>query len=135
MTPRLATLLALALVLGIAACAPPAIMRDGVQIPYESAAQLDLDRARGHVEAGEYKAAAATLERFLLDTPDSKRLDEALFLLGEIYTKSGKLERAAGAYGRLVRERNRSRLAPEAALRSFVYFAIASAAARRTSGV
>ena len=116
MTSRILTLLALAL--WVAACAPPAILRDGVQMPYETAAQEDLDRARAHVEAGEFVAAAATLERFLLDTPDSKRLDEALFLLGEVYTKSGKRERAAGAYGRLVRARGRSRRAPEAALRA-----------------
>ena len=125
MTSRVLALMGLALL--VAACAPPAIVRDGVPMPYEDAAQQDLDRARAHVEAGEYKAAAATLERFLLDTPDSERLDEALFLLGEVYTKSGKRERSAEAYGRLVRERNRSRRAPEAALRAGrMYAAIGS---------
>ena len=106
----------LALAAVLAACAQPPVLRDGVPIPYEAAAQQDLRQAREQLEKGDVAGATATLERFANELPESKYLDEALFLLGEVHLGQGDKDRAALAWSRLVRERPKSRRAPEAAL-------------------
>ena len=106
----------LLLVTALAACAQPPVLRDGVPIPYEEAAQQDLREARERLEKGDIVAATAILERFARELPQSRYLDEALFLLGEVYLGQGDKEQAALAWTRLVEERPKSRRAPEAAL-------------------
>ncbi len=109
---------ALALGLALAACAPKIVMREGVRVPYEQVAEQDLRKAQEQTDAGQIKAAQATLERFLVDTPESRRADEALFLLGELYLASGDREKAALAWRRLLRDHPRSRRAPDASYRT-----------------
>ncbi len=89
-------LILVALVLG--ACTQPPLVRDGVQISYESAAEADLRQARGHLAAQRPAQARQVLEGFLDELARSRHADEALFLLGEIELHLGDAERAVGVW-------------------------------------
>ncbi len=102
----------------VAACAHPPVMRNGVPIPYEEAAERDLVLAREHLARGRVDAASRVLERFLVELDDSSRLDEALFLLGEVRLAQSEPEAAAALWRRLVEEHRSSRLNPEAGYRA-----------------
>ena len=112
---RWTRLLCIALALG--ACAQPQVMRDGVPVPYERAAESDLRRAQEHVDSGQLEQARQVLEGSLAELPSSRRADEALFLLGEVQVELGEPEHAVLAWRRLLERHPRSRRAPEASLR------------------
>ena len=108
---------ALAIALLLSACAQQTVIRDGVPVPYEQAAETDLSTAQTQIERRQYAAAQQTLERLLVEAPGSRRADDALFMLGEVYLASGDREKAALAWRRLLRDRPGSRRAPEASYR------------------
>ena len=64
-----------------------------------------------------YDLATDQLERYLRDYPDHIGADEAQFLLGEAYFKSGKLEKSRAAFLRIAYVFPESPRAPEALLR------------------
>jgi ABC-type branched-subunit amino acid transport system substrate-binding protein len=101
-----------------AACAQPQVLRDGVSMPYEQAATADLKEARRAIEADDLDRAQQVLERFQVELADSRRADEALFLLAELYERRDDPERAALAYRRLGDQYPRSRYNAEARLRA-----------------
>ncbi len=103
-------------VLLVCACAQPQLVRDGVSVSYETAADVDLRMAQRHEKAGELREARAVLERFLGELQRSRRVDEALFTLGQVYEQLGERERAAPAWRQLAERHRASRFAPEAAL-------------------
>ena len=72
---RWTRLLCVALALG--ACAQPQVMRDGVPISYERAAESDLRKAQEHVDSGQLEQARQVLEGSLAELPSSRRADEA----------------------------------------------------------
>ena len=115
----LAALAVLALALG---CARPSVVRNGVEMAYEQAAAVDLAEARERLEAGDHAGARRALDRFAADVPQSRRADEALFLLGEVQLGSGDPEGAAAAWRRLVQRHRRSRLNPEAGYRAALLY-------------
>ena len=102
----------------LAACAQPQVLRDGVMMPYERAAEADLRRARELIAGGRLEQARGVLDGFLAELPSSRRTDEALFLLGEVQLELGDAERAALTWRRLLERHPRSRLAPETRLRT-----------------
>ncbi len=102
----------------LAACAQPQVLRDGVMMPYERAAEADLRRARELIAGGRLEQARGVLDGFLAELPSSRRTDEALFLLGEVQLELGDAERAALTWRRLLERYPRSRLAPETRLRT-----------------
>lgn len=103
-----------------AACVtpPPDVVRDGVSIPYEEAADRDLRDAEQALAEGRLEAARELLERFERELARSRRADEAAFLLGRVYAQMGERERAALAWRGVAERFPRSPLAPEAALRA-----------------
>ena len=111
-----ARLLCLTLLLG--ACAQPQVMRDGVLMSYERAADADLLRAREYIAAGQPQQALPVLEGLVAELASSRRADEALFLLGEVRAELGDGEQAVLAWRRLLERHPRSRLAPETRLRA-----------------
>ncbi len=100
------------------ACARPPVLRDGVPVPYEEAAAQDLFSAREHLAGGRPDQARRILDRFLVELDQSSRMDEALFLLGEVGLALGEREDAAASWRRVVEEHGRSRLSPEAGFRA-----------------
>ena len=104
---RPATLLALGL--AAAACAEPAVLRNGVRIPVGQAVAADLERAQGHLDADKPEAARSVLEAVLADLPESRRNDEVLYRLGEIYVRLGDLDGAAATWRKLLDRYPRSR--------------------------
>ncbi len=100
------------------ACARPPVIRNGIAVPYEEAAAADLALAREQLASGELEEARRVLERFLRELVESGRIDEALFLLGEVQLALGEREGAAATWRRLVEEESRSPLNPEAGLRA-----------------
>ncbi|MGI9658794.1 MAG: ABC transporter substrate-binding protein [Gaiellaceae bacterium] len=118
MQTRTALLGLLGILLLSAGCAPTSILRDGVEIPYEQAATEDLNKARKLVDERKLAAAQDVLEHFVAELPYSRQLDQARFLLAEVYERQGQRERAAMTWEKLVREHNRSPRALEASVRS-----------------
>ena len=114
MSTYVARLLCLVLVLG--ACAKPQVLRDGVLVPYERAAEADLRKAHEHKVAGRTEEARRVLEGFLAELPSSRRADEALFLLGEVHREKGDAERAVLVWRRLLEGHSRSPFAPQTRL-------------------
>ncbi len=100
------------------ACARPPVIRDGVPMPYEEAASADLALAREQLAGGELDEARRVLERFVRELAESSRIDEALFLLGEVQLALGERANAAATWRRLVEVERRSSLNPEAGLRA-----------------
>ena len=112
----IAALFALSLWLG--GCTPSQVMRDGTQVPYEQAADADLQRAREAIDERRFTQAIALLDPFLTELRSSRRADEALFLLAEAHHRSNDTERSVLALRRLLDRHPRSRFAPKATLRA-----------------
>jgi branched-chain amino acid transport system substrate-binding protein len=108
----------LLLLLALVSCAPPSVIRGGRAIPQAEAVDADLRAAKTAFDAGRDEEARKRLEGFLQEFPDSRRSDEARFLLAELYLRGGDAERAAQAWRQLVERTPLSRLAPEARLRA-----------------
>jgi len=85
------------------ACLHGPVQRGGRSVPYEEAAASDLARARTHITRGEFESARTALEGFVRELARSRQLDEALWLLGGVYERLGRLEDAARTWSRLVR--------------------------------
>lgn len=99
-------------------CAGPSVVRDGKTLPYESAAQADLAKARSLLAKGNPAAAEKVLIRFQSELGKSKHADEALYLMGEVQLAKKEPERAAATWRRLVETYPRSRWNVEAAMRA-----------------
>lgn len=99
-------------------CAQPTVVRNGAALPYEAAADADLNAARALLAKGQPAKAEEILQRFQTELANSKRSDEALFLLGEAQLARGKKEQAAASWRRLVEDYPRSALNVEAALKA-----------------
>ncbi|MBW2280637.1 MAG: ABC transporter substrate-binding protein [Deltaproteobacteria bacterium] len=112
--------MALALLLaGLAqGCAPTAVQRDGVSVPYEQAADEDLRRAKKALDQGRPAVAIRVLEPFLEELRSSRRADQGLWLLAEAHAQQGDPERAALTLRRLIERHPRSPYAPRARLRA-----------------
>jgi tol-pal system protein YbgF len=88
--------------------APPAAM-DGAEEAYRA--------AYGDVTSGNYELAAQGFQDFLARYPDSPRVAEAHFYLGECQYAEERYLEAAGEYQKVVRDFSASRLAPAAYLK------------------
>jgi ABC-type branched-subunit amino acid transport system substrate-binding protein len=110
-----ATRLLIALLL--AACAAPAVMRDGVRVPVKQAVDQDLREASELLEAGDAEAARRKLDGVLQEFPRGPRRDEALFLYADAAAALGDTEAAAQHWHDLIQRYPRSRFAPAAHLR------------------
>jgi TolA-binding protein len=64
----------------------------------------------GKGDAAQYPKAAETFEALLKQFPQGKFADQALYFLGESYYQQGKKVEAVAAYGRLVKEQEKSSL-------------------------
>ena len=71
---------------------------------------------------GNSKTKVSELERFLDDYPKSKLRDDAMYELGNSYTKTNQNDRAVAMYNRLGSEYRMSSLAPKAMLREGLIF-------------
>ncbi|HXZ86348.1 MAG TPA: tetratricopeptide repeat protein, partial [Myxococcota bacterium] len=110
--------LALALGTVLLSCAEPTVVRNGAQLPLETAAESDLATARALLAKNQPAKAEEVLNRFLAELGRSKRADEALFLLGEAQLAQGKREAAAASWQRVVEEYPKSEQQVGAALRA-----------------
>ncbi|HTO09235.1 MAG TPA: penicillin-binding protein activator [Myxococcota bacterium] len=110
--------LALGLALFTLSCAKPSVMRNGTELPYEAAADADLAQARALLKKGQAAKAEEILTHFETELGQSKRADEALFLLGEAQAARGKKEQAAATWRRLVEDYPKSDQNVTAALRA-----------------
>jgi ABC-type branched-subunit amino acid transport system substrate-binding protein len=99
-------------------CAQPSVVREGKSLPYESAAQTDLDNARKLLAKGEPAKAEQVLIRFQNELGKSKHADEALYLMGEAQLAKQESARAAATWRRLVETYPKSRFNVEAAMRA-----------------
>jgi branched-chain amino acid transport system substrate-binding protein len=115
-----AVLLAAALV---ASCAGPSVVREGKTLPYESAAQADLAKARALLAKGDANGAEQVLIRFQAELGKSVHADEALYLMGEVQLAKKQPERAAATWRRLVETYPRSRYNVDAAMRAAAIYA------------
>lgn len=106
----------------LVACAHPPVMRNGVPVPYEEAADADLVLARQQLARGEARDARRVLENFTTELGRSARMDEALFLLGEARLALGDREGAAATWRSLVEDYRKSRLNPQAAHRAALVY-------------
>ncbi len=102
----------------LTACAQPQLVRNGTAVPYETAAAVDLAESRQAISKRDFSTARARLERFRSELPRSRRLDEALYLLGGVNEQLDRRESAAAVWRELVERHPRSRFAPESALRA-----------------
>jgi ABC-type branched-subunit amino acid transport system substrate-binding protein len=116
MAARLGVALFLALLL--VSCVQPSVIRGGKAIPRAEAVDADLRAAKVAFDAGRDDEVKKRLERFLQEFPDSRRSDEARFMLAEVYLRGGDAERAAQTWRQLVERTPLSRFAPEARLRA-----------------
>lgn len=110
LAPSVALLLALA-------CAERAVLRDGVRMREREVVERDLREAAAALEANRPKQAREILERTRADAPESRRGDEVLFALGEIYRRTGERERAIATWRELVEAHPRSARQTETRLR------------------
>ncbi|MFI5316850.1 MAG: penicillin-binding protein activator, partial [Myxococcota bacterium] len=110
--------LALGLALLALSCAEPTVVRNGAPLPYEAAADADLNAARALLAKGQPAKAQEILQRFLTELGQSKRADEALLLLGDAELARGQKEQAAATWRRLVEDYPKSAFGVEAALKS-----------------
>lgn len=70
----------------------------------EIAAKHNLDVARWNVNKRKaYEGARDRLQEIIDTYPDFSRMDEVLFLMGEVHLKLGKSEKAADYYGKLLK--------------------------------
>ncbi len=110
------------LALLLLSCVPASVLRNGVPVPYEQAADDDLRRGKQALEQGRYERAIAALEPFLGELAGSRRADEALWLLARAHRKQGDMERSALTLRRLIDRSPRSPYAPEARLEAAVLY-------------
>jgi tetratricopeptide (TPR) repeat protein len=101
----------------VAACAAPVVVRDGRPVPVAVVVDEDLARVRADLEAGRLEEARIRLERLVEEVPRGPRMDEALFLLGEVYARQGDQEQAIITYRRVIDRAPRGPWAPLAHLR------------------
>jgi len=99
-------------------CAPTSVVRDGVSVPYEQAAEQDLRRAQKALDDGRPAVAIRILEPFLEELRSSQRADQGLWLLAEAHAQRGDPERAALTLRRLIERHPHSSYAPRARLRA-----------------
>ncbi len=99
-------------------CAQPSIVREGKSLPYERAAQTDLEVARALLAKGDATRAEQVLVRFQSELGKSKYADEALYLQGEVQLAKSEPGRAASTWRRLVETYPKSRYNVEAAMRA-----------------
>ncbi len=99
-------------------CAQPSVVREGKSLPYESAAQTDLDAARALLAKGDATRAEQLLVRFQNELGKSKHADEALYLMGEAQLAKCEPERAASSWRRLVELYPKSQYNVDAAMRA-----------------
>lgn len=99
-------------------CAQPSVVREGKTLPYESAAQADLETARKLLAKGDPAKAEQVLIRFQNELGRSKHADEALYLMGEAQLAKKDPARAASTWRRLVETYPKSRLNVLAAMRA-----------------
>lgn len=97
---------------------PKRIVRDGVEVPAERAAELDLSLARAHREAGRTEEAQRVLERSLRELARTRRFDRILDLLAEVRLEQGDREGAAVLWRRIPVEHPRSEIAVRAGYRA-----------------
>jgi len=93
-------------------------VRNGADVPLETAAASDLDTARALLAKKQPAKAEQVLTRFLAELGQSKRADEALFLLGEAQLAQGKKEAAAASWQRVVEDYPKSEHQVEAAMKA-----------------
>jgi ABC-type branched-subunit amino acid transport system substrate-binding protein len=99
-------------------CAKPSIVRNGASVPYETAADTDLRTASALLAKGQPAKAEEILQRFQTELSQSKRMDEAVYLLGEAQAARGKKEQAAATYRRVVEDYPESAKNVDAAMKS-----------------
>jgi len=104
-------------------CAQPSVVREGKTLPYESAAQTDLETAKKLLAKGDAAGAERVLIRFQSELGKSKHADEALYLMGEAQLQKKDPARAAATWRRLVETYPRSRFNVEAAMRAAKVYA------------
>jgi ABC-type branched-subunit amino acid transport system substrate-binding protein len=109
---------ALGLALLALSCAKPTVVRNGAQLPYEDAADADLKSASALLAKGQPAKAEEILQRFQTELGNSKRSDEALYLLGEAQLAQGKKEQAAASFRRLVEDDPKSERNVDAAMKA-----------------
>jgi len=80
-------------------------------------AEADYQAAYRDVTRGNYELAAQELQDYLAKYPDSPRVAEAHFYLGEAQYATDRFLEAAGEYQKVVRDFPASRLAPAAYLK------------------
>jgi ABC-type branched-subunit amino acid transport system substrate-binding protein len=101
----------------VGACAAPVVVRDGRPVPVAVVVDEDLARVRADLDAGRLEEARIRLERLVEEVPRGPRVDEALFLLGEVYARQGNQEQAIITYRRVIDRAPRGLWAPLAHLR------------------
>ncbi|HTO68908.1 MAG TPA: penicillin-binding protein activator [Myxococcota bacterium] len=104
-------------------CAQPAVVRNGAQMPYEAAADADLGAARSFLAKGQPAKAEEVLLRFVTELSKSRRMDEALTLLGDAQLAQGKKAEAAATWRRVVEDYPKSEHNVEAALKAAQVYA------------
>jgi ABC-type branched-subunit amino acid transport system substrate-binding protein len=113
---RIAALLVGAVLL--TACAQESfVLRDGEPVRESEAIESDLGAARAQLEAGRPEQAREVLEGALVELPRSRRIDEVLYLLGDVYLALRDSEAAVTTWERLIDRHPRSPLTPETRLR------------------
>ena len=103
-------------------CVPSSVLRNGLPVPYEQAAEDDLRRGKRALEQGRYDQAIAAFEPFLAELAGSRRADEALWLLAGAHRQQGDMERSALTLRRLIDRFPRSPYAPRARLEVAVLY-------------
>ena len=98
-------------------CAERALVRDGVRMPEREVVERDLRSASEAMEANKPEQAREILERTRAEAPLSRRGDEVLLALGEIYRRQGDRERAILTWRELVLSHPKSARQTEARLR------------------
>ncbi len=93
------------------------MVRDGVRVPEREVVEADLRLAARALDANQPKQARAILERTRAEAPQSRRGDEVLFALGEIYRRQGERERAIATWRELVSTHPKSARQTEVRLR------------------
>ncbi|MEK6286565.1 MAG: outer membrane protein assembly factor BamD [Acidobacteriota bacterium] len=84
----------------------------------EIAARHNLDVARFSITKRKaYEGARDRLQEIIDTYPDFSRMDEVVFLMGELYLKLGKTEKAADYYGKLLKVYPESEFAKKAQAR------------------
>jgi outer membrane protein assembly factor BamD (BamD/ComL family) len=123
-TKSFATMILFTLI--IAASGAGAALAQGPGKPLESprdpvreiAAKHNLDVARWNMTKRKaYEGARDRLQEIIDTYPEFSRMDEVLFLMGEIYTKTEKIDKATDVYNKLLKDFPDSEFAKKARAR------------------